>query len=256
MLDLSTAYTSCIGQRPRNEDACGYLTSAQGNCWVVSDGAGGHGSGDLASKIVVSTVLDSFSRQSAVNKDNAIALLEAAQAEIIAAKAASPNGNDMRATAAILLIDARRHEAVWSHTGDTRIYLFRNYKLLHQTRDHSLLQGMIDAGYGNANMIRNHPGRSLLTSAIGNTDGISLSVSGDPVRIEPGDAFLICSDGWWEHIDESTMASELAAVETCSDWLARMTHAIEVHDNKSIDNYTAVAVRALTTADESTVLKF
>jgi serine/threonine protein phosphatase PrpC len=255
MLDLSTAYASCIGQRPRNEDACGYITSAQGCCWVVSDGAGGHGNGDLASKIVVSTILDSFSRQPSVDKDQAIALLEAAQAGIIAAKAASPNSNDMRATAAVLLIDAHRHEAVWSHTGDTRIYCFRKDKLLHQTRDHSLLQGMIDAGYGNTNMIRNHPGRSLLTSAIGDADGISLSVSGDPVRIEPGDAFLICSDGWWEHIDESMMTAELAAVENSTDWLARMTHAIEIRDIKRIDNYTALAVRVFKTEDETTVLK-
>ena len=57
MLDMQTCFLSEMGGRSRNEDACGYWTSDDGCCWVVSDGAGGHGSGDVASRLVVSTVL-------------------------------------------------------------------------------------------------------------------------------------------------------------------------------------------------------
>lgn len=254
MLDLQTAYISRIGRRKRNEDACGYWTSPQGCCWIVSDGAGGHGSGDRAAQIVVSTVLERFSAHPEVSEAHAIGLLEAAQAAVMAEKHANPGGDDMHATAALLLIDAARREAVWSHVGDTRIYLFRNRELIHQTRDHSLVQSMIDAGYGDAAMIRTHPQRSLLTSAIGNADDLALSVSGAPVAIAPGDAFLICSDGWWEYVDEARMAAELGAGGSATDWLERMAAVVEAHDNHHSDNYTAVAVKAYRAEDEITVL--
>ena len=71
MLDLHTCYVSEQGGRSRNEDACGYWTSEAGCCWVVSDGAGGHGSGDIASRLVVSTVLRRFSAHPVVAPDAA-----------------------------------------------------------------------------------------------------------------------------------------------------------------------------------------
>lgn len=254
MLDLQTAYISRIGRRKRNEDACGYWTSDHGCCWIVSDGAGGHGSGDRAAQIVVSTVLQQFSTTPAVGDAEAIGLLEAAQAAVMAEKNANPEGDNMHATAALLLIDASRRVAVWSHVGDTRIYLFRNRELIHQTRDHSLVQSMIDAGYGDAAMIRSHPQRSLLTSAIGNADDLALSVSGAPLAIAPGDTFLICSDGWWEYVDEAGMTAELAAATSAADWLERMAAIVEGHDNQHSDNYTAVAVQVHKAEDEITVL--
>lgn len=254
MLDLQTAYISRIGRRKRNEDACGYWTSDHGCCWIVSDGAGGHGSGDRAAQIVVSTVLQQFSTTPEVGDGQAIALLEAAQAAVMAEKNANPGGDNMHATAALLLIDATRRVAVWSHVGDTRIYLFRNRELVHQTRDHSLVQSMIDAGYGDAGMIRTHPQRSLLTSAIGNADELALSVSGAPLAISPGDTFLICSDGWWEYVDEASMAAELAASPSAAEWLERMAAIVERHDNQHSDNYTAVAIQVRKAEDEITVL--
>lgn len=254
MLDLQTAYLSRTGRRKRNEDACGYWTSDTGSCWVVSDGAGGHGSGDRAAQIVVSTVLEGFSRQPEVSENAAISLLEAAQAAVMAEKAAHPEGDDMHATAAILLVDVQRGEAVWSHVGDTRIYLFREHALLHQTRDHSMVQNMIDAGYCATDMCRNHPMRSLLTSAIGNAADLELTVSGAPVAVGSGDAFLICSDGWWEYVDEQGMASELATSGSAEEWLERMAEIVEKHDNPLSDNYSAITLLLDKAKSEITVI--
>jgi PPM family protein phosphatase len=254
MLDLQTAYLSRTGRRKRNEDACGYWTSAAGCCWVVSDGAGGHGSGDRAAQLVVSSVLDGFSRQAEVSENAAISLLEAAQAAVMAEKAAHPEGDDMHATAAILLIDAQRCEAVWSHVGDTRIYLFREHVLQHQTRDHSMVQNMINAGYCSPEMSRNHPMRSLLTSAIGDAGNLELTVSGPPIAVGPGDAFLICSDGWWEYVDEQGMASELATAGSAAEWLERMAARVEAHDNPLSDNYSAITLLLDKAEIETTVI--
>lgn len=254
MLDLQTAYISRVGGRSRNEDACGYWTSDEGCCWVVSDGAGGHGNGDRAAQIVVSTVLEGFSRLPAVGEAEAIALLESAQTAVMAEKTASQDGNDMHATAAILLIDAKRQQAVWSHVGDTRIYHFRNHTLLHQTRDHSLVQNMIDGGYYHTDICRSHPLRNLLTSSIGNADDLAPSVSGTPITIAPGDTFLICSDGWWEYIDEQQMAAELAAAANSTEWLERMAEIIEAANNQHSDNFTAISLQVRRPIDEITVV--
>lgn len=254
MLDLQTAYLSRTGRRKRNEDACGYWTSDTGCCWVVSDGAGGHGSGDRAAQLVVSSVLEGFSRQPEVSENKAIGLLEAAQAAVMTEKEANPAGDDMRATAAILLIDAQRHEAVWSHVGDTRIYLFRNQQLHHRTRDHSMVQNLITAGYCSTEMSRDHPMRSLLTSSIGDTGDLELTVSGPPIAVGPGDAFLICSDGWWDYVDDQRMASELAVAGSAAKWLERMAEIVEEHDNPHSDNYTAITLLVHKSSGETTVL--
>jgi len=254
MLDLQTAYISRIGQRKRNEDACGYWTSDKGCCWVLSDGAGGHGSGDRAAQMVVSTVLEHFARTPDTGEAAAIALLEAAQAAVMDEKLAHPEGDNMHATAALLLIDPVRHDAVWAHVGDTRIYLFRKGELIHQTRDHSLVQSMIDAGYGDMESIRTHPQRSLLTSAIGNADELSLSVSGKPMHLEAGDSFLICSDGWWEYVDETEMKRDLEATASSADWLERMAAIVDMQDGQHSDNYTAIAVRVDEAAEGKTVV--
>jgi serine/threonine protein phosphatase PrpC len=104
---------------------------------------------------------------------------------------------------------------------------------------------MIDAGYGNADMIRTHPQRSLLTSAIGSNSGeLALSVSGSPVVIEEGDAFLMCTDGWWEYVDEPTMERMLQHADSAQEWLERMAAWVRQSDDAHSDNFTAIGVQA------------
>jgi serine/threonine protein phosphatase PrpC len=251
MLDVQTCYLSELGGRSRNEDACGYWTSENGSCWVVSDGAGGHGSGDVASRLVVSTVLKRFAAHPRVDPDEAAALLQAANDVVIREKTTGGTTDDMHATAVILLIDPHSGVAVWGHVGDTRIYLFRRGRVAYQTRDHSLVQNMIDAGYGNADMIRSHPQRSLLTSAIGSKEAISLSVSAEPMQLMPGDVFLMCTDGWWEYVEEPEMERILDESGSSEQWLAGMQALICSRAPVENDNYTAVCVRM---ADETTII--
>jgi serine/threonine protein phosphatase PrpC len=256
MLEMQTSYVTERGGRDRNEDACGYWTSEGCACWVVSDGAGGHGSGDIASRLVVSTILRSFAARPSVSPDMAANLLRQAHDTLIKEKSGSLTTDDMHATAVLLLIDPRGPWAVWGHAGDTRLYLFRRGQLLCQTRDHSLIQDMIDAGYGNAAMIRSHPQRSLLTSALGSADDLVLSVSSEPLSLKDGDVFLICTDGWWESVDEENMQDLLKKQPGGDAWLEGMRQLIVTRASDSTDNYTAVCVRinGSVADDETTVI--
>ena len=89
MLEMQTCFLSEVGGRSRNEDACGYWTSETGCCWVVSDGAGGHGSGDVAARLVVSSMLRSFSAHPQVGPNTASSLLQRAN-DAVVTPSASP----------------------------------------------------------------------------------------------------------------------------------------------------------------------
>lgn len=240
---LQTAQFTHPGRRARNEDSCGYQTSEQTCCWIVSDGAGGHGSGDVASQMVVRTILDHFSPNLPATSETAAALLEAAQNAVMSHKAAHPEGDNMHATATVVLIDARTLLAAWGHIGDTRVYLFRDRRVVFQTRDHSVVQQFIDAGYGDTSIIRAHPHRSLLTAAIGNADDLTVSVSGPPVQLVAGDVLLICSDGWWELLEERVMEAMLDDSGSVSEWLSAMARRIELSMAANGDNFSAIAIQ-------------
>ncbi len=249
MLELDTCHISETGGRQRNEDACGYWQSGNAGCWVLSDGAGGHGSGDIASRLVVSAVLQAFGQQTEVSCARAQALLQVANAAVIAEKISGSTRDDMHATAAILLLDRAARRAVFAHVGDSRLYHFRQARILTRTRDHSLVQQMVDAGYGDEQLLRSHPQRHLLTAAIGAAGALRISVLPQPVVL-PGDAFLLCSDGWWECLDGAEMEAALQRRAAGQRWLDDMADTIRRRAPAGHDNYSALCV----SCDDSTVL--
>lgn len=255
MLAIKTTFTSQTGKRQRNEDTCGYWTSDKGCCWVVSDGAGGHGSGDVASQLAVHTMLEQFEARPDVGEEAVTALTTGAHSAVMAHKRRNPKGDDMHATVAVLLIDAQTREAVWAHVGDTRIYLFRQRRMVLHTRDHSLVQQLIDAGYGNEDIIRSHPQRNMLTSAIGSSDDMAISVSGAPILVEEGDLFLICSDGWWEYVEERLMEQMLEDAANVDEWINAMAQRVEASAKENADNYTAMAVLVGELEEVATLIK-
>ncbi len=241
MLQIRSAGQSHVGGRRRNEDACGQLRVGERHCLCLSDGAGGHGGGDIAADIVVHTVLSLFEITPVVSVTSATRLIEAAQGAVLLAK--QTHTEDMHATCALVLIDQEREEAVWAHVGDSRVYCFRDGKVLFQTRDHSLVQSMIDAGYGGLELTRTHPQRNLLTSAIGNPEGVEVSVPDSALGLHAGDCFLICSDGWWEHVHERQMEERLQRATDMAEWLEQMAMLIHADPAPLHDNYTAIAAQ-------------
>ncbi|MBK9393897.1 MAG: serine/threonine-protein phosphatase [Uliginosibacterium sp.] len=257
VMDIHTAHLSFVGGRRRNEDALLFWDASDASCWVVSDGAGGHGNGDLASRIVVETVIAEFRACQEVSSERVSALIQLAQAAVLDVKRVS--GQDMYATCVVLLVDRQNRRAVWGHVGDSRLYMFREGRLCYQTRDHSLVQNMIDAGYGSIDMIRTHPNRNMLTSAIGNDGELETTVSDQLLSLIEGDTFLLCSDGWWEHVTEQQM-EQLLAQESgqCRKWLDAMASVVAHESDRGGDNYSALSV-AISAArqpsdDEVTVL--
>lgn len=249
-MKLDVAVLSRVGGRARNEDACGYWTSEDAACWVVSDGAGGHGGGDVASRTVVGNIVREFAASAEVSADAIATLIRGANRAVLVKQKSRHELHDMRATVAVLAIDCAREFALWGHVGDTRVYGFRERRVHFQSRDHSVLQGMIDAGYGDASLLRSHPRRGVLLHALGGDEPMPPTPIVDrPHFLREGDAFLLCTDGFWEYVGEPRMEQELAGAADASAWLVALETEVRQQARPGNDNYSAIAVRVSETGD-------
>ncbi len=243
---LSWAHASEIGMRATNQDAMGAARNGALTCFVVADGTGGHHGGEVASRMVVDALLGAFGAKPAFGAAALVSYVDQSIGQVAHAKRTDPELADMSSTVAALLVDEQAARAVWAHLGDTRIYLFRAGRLLAVTRDHSLTQQLIDAGYVSADQLRVHPQRHILLAAVGAEGETPVAASAEEIALESGDALLACSDGLWEWVHERDMEHALAATTRSEDWLAAMCATADAAvraAGKVRDNYSAYAIR-------------
>lgn len=235
-----TSTISRAGGREVNQDAVGCRTSAGFLCCALADGLGGHGGGELAAQVALATMLDTFERHADCSTEALSAYLSAANDAIVAAQGAHPMQSQMRTTA-VLLIASGQH-ALWAHIGDSRLYLFRDGSVASRTKDHSVPQAMVAAGELRESDIRFHEDRSKLFRSLGTSGAWEPSVEQNPLELRSGDAFLLASDGFWEHVYEREMEAELAKSEGPEAWLQGMVERLRRRAAPDCDNYSAVAV--------------
>lgn len=238
---LSTATLTSAGGRPYNEDCFGHRTLGGAQCWLVADGLGGHVGGEVASQAAVEGFLYSFAQQPRpLSAESLERHLQAAHAGVLAGQRDHPDLANMRTTLVALLSDGTA--ALWAHIGDSRLYGFRHGKLAEATQDHSVPQAMANAGEIPPTAIRHHEDRNRLLRDVGGTKGIRPTIKASPWVLQSGDGFLLCTDGFWEHVTETAMAIELAKSATPQQWLDNMAWRLQHLGLQGHDNYTAIAV--------------
>ena len=139
-MKFSTATLSYTGGRKINQDACGFLETPNGaTCWIMADGLGGHGGGEVASELAKKEILRTFEQQPEVSLQAMQNGILNAQNAILSQQAASEPLKRMRTTLVVLAADS--HKAQWAHIGDSRLYFFRRGVLTELT-DRIVGQGM------------------------------------------------------------------------------------------------------------------
>lgn len=244
-LTLRFAKISSVGGRASNQDAYDHASQDALTCFVVSDGVGGHEGGEIASRIVVDAVIERFLQDASFGTRALRSYVDYAVAQVALRQAADVQLKQMSATVAAILIDRHNRCAVWAHMGDTRLYFFRENKIHSITKDHSLVQQFVDAGYCPPDQLRTYPQRSALLAAVGAEGELHTDVTPEPVQLEDGDALLICTDGLWEWVADTEMERTLAAATTVEQWLECMSATattISGLSAKARDNYTAFAI--------------
>jgi serine/threonine protein phosphatase PrpC len=247
MAPIQLAWTRIneIGKRATNQDTIGEAYEEQLAIFVLADGAGGHEGGEVASRVVVDAVLDCFKQHPAFGPAALLSYAKRASDEVASRKRADPRYADMSTTVAALLVDLARGQVLWGHLGDSRVYLFRGARLHAMSKDHSLTQQLIDAGYARAEQLRIHPQRNILFAAIGAEGDTQVELSAGATALLPGDALLMCSDGLWEWVVEADMERTLAQSASPDQWLAAMCRLADdniINSGKVRDNYSAYAI--------------
>lgn len=253
LFEMRIASVSEVGDRAVNQDALACVHKDHLTCLIVSDGAGGHAGGEVASRMVVDAVVDSFLRELTFSPRALQSYLQQASDHVAAGRRAAATA-DMSATVAVVLIDQDNQSVICGHLGDTRIYLFRAGRLQQVTKDHSMVQQFVDAGYLSADQMRVHPKRSVLFAAIGPVHEQSPIVSADPIALVPGDALLICTDGLWEWLTDEELLVSLQQSHNPDEWLASLCKKAAANSQdapRQRDNYSAQAVWFFSSINQS-----
>jgi len=234
---LSWAAVTDVGRKRRaNEDS--YL--ARVPIFAVADGMGGHLSGDLASAAVVRR-LDEGVTTDFVAPQLVERALEVASSDIDVIAGDSELGVGTTVTGAILtLVDGIPNFAVFN-IGDSRVYRFEKNSLKQVTRDHSLVQEMVDAGTISKAQAAKHPDGNIITRAV----GFRSQPTPDywMVPLKPGLRLLICSDGLTGELDDKRIRLHLAAGLSTRETASSLVDAALASGGR--DNVTVVVVDVL-----------
>lgn len=189
------------GDREGNEDYVGekILANVDEGCFVLCDGLGGHGQGEVASKLVAEDILSNFSNNNSVPSFLSRAF-EESQSNLLRVQEDQHAKNEMKTTAVVLQILS--DEICWGHIGDSRLYYFEKCKIKERTLDHSVPQMLVAAGEIKEKEIRHHPDRNRLLRVMGMEWDSPKYTIAVPVKRKEKQAFLLCSDGFWELIEE------------------------------------------------------
>ncbi len=240
---VQVAQRTCIGSRSRNEDFLAIEHLRGSWCLVLSDGAGGHDDGARAAQLAVERILTGFrSRPPADAGDLSELVLDAHDAVVAGQRqmSATPARSAMHTTVVVLSIDTSAGVALWGHVGDSRLYQWREGRLNAVTRDDSLLQSVLDTGLVDAARMHQIPNRGVLLAALGSAEEAVPHVS-EPFELQHSDAFLLCSDGWWNGLEPQIISNLLSGASTPEDWLDAMIAWKLEHADPRQDNYSAIA---------------
>lgn len=225
------------GGRKNNEDCVGYERAGKIWCFVLCDGLGGQLCGEVASKLVCDTVCAEFEKNPEISYSAVHDYLE--KAVMVLTDERDEDKYNMSSTAVVLVTDGKK--AVWAHLGDSRLYYISGGEILKITDDHSVAFMEFEGGMITYDDIRRSPNQNKLTRCVSDMDNFKPDIS-DITELEHGDAFLLCSDGFWEYVTEDDIEETINKSSSPKEWLEKMLEVLHENEIEKNDNYSVIAV--------------
>lgn len=204
----AASHAGCV--RRYNEDA--YFANPQQGIWCVADGMGGHAAGDLAARMLVEALA---LLEAGPNLAASVELLRTAIEKVNVALCGdyilAQTGGTCGSTVVALAIAGAECACLWA--GDSRLYLYRAGGLYQMSRDHSLVQELLDQRLIESHEAGQHPRRHVITRAVG--ADIVLELDQILFSLQPDDLLLLCSDGLYCELDADTILGVLAQPFSC-----------------------------------------
>ncbi len=230
--------------RSSNQDSYA-IGELPGGAWaVVCDGMGGHAGGSIASEIAVEKISDCIKSNfrkgmSSASVRNVLeSAIVCANGDIFDRAHKEPELKGMGTTAVVVVcIDGN---AVIAHVGDSRCYHITGETITQVTKDHSLVQEMLDAGVITPEEAVNHPRKNIITRALGGSYD-DVEVDFEDIFLSSGDLLLLCSDGLTNHVPDDALLENLSG-EDFHNFADRLIKLANV--NGGSDNITAVIMKS------------
>ena len=173
--------------------------------FAIADGMGGARAGEIAAGLAAAALEEGAEPTSA---EGIVALIDEANRQIWERSIQDPDTSGMGTTVTAALVAADPGKIVIGHVGDSRAYLYRDGTLAQLTTDHSLVVELVESGILTPEEAERHPQRSAITRAVGTEP--TVEVDAFTVDAEPGDLYLICSDGLTDMLTEEELEDVLA----------------------------------------------
>jgi serine/threonine protein phosphatase PrpC len=233
------SYITEQGGRPVNEDTVLIEYTDKNILLAIADGLGAHGGGDIASKVAVDVAKKEYMQISKPNSKKIYKIFGAINKAII-----SKQTDEIKMKTTLACVLCRGKWIYMAHIGDTRIYVFNNDGEFYLTADHSIAyEEVVVQNHGTLDSIRGNPNRHILSAAL----GVKKIRPPDIFKqeIKSGLSVLICSDGFWEYVNEDEMKKTLKNTTTAHEWLEEM---LKYHSGKTDifnDNYSAICLKII-----------
>lgn len=246
--------TGCV--RTVNEDALRVVRptdadvmTQRGVLAVVCDGMGGHEAGEVASALALETIINRLDQDNRELPQDLVRAVQAANRAIFDTARENPRLQGMGTTCCVLQM--RGGMAYCAHVGDSRCYLIRGNELFVMTEDHSAVMDLVRRGIITLEDARTHPDKNVISRALGSHRDVEVSAWTHPFIVQPGDTFLLCSDGLYDLVDDElirvTVGTGDVHAQVACDRLIALARERGGHDNIS------VAILRMRAADSSAV---
>lgn len=235
-MKLTTYSYTNQGGRGYNEDSIGLHTDGPLDLFVLADGLGGHGGGAVASSLAVDTICQQCLALPQIDEAGMAEAFQAANRSILDGQTL-PGQEEMRTTAVALALSGEG--AVWAHIGDSRLYRISGGEITQLTRDHSVTYRKYLGGEITRMDVYHDDDRSSLLRVLGKPTCAPETGGG---AVCPGDAFLLCSDGFWEYVYQEEILIDQLKAETAEQWARLMLLRHIRRTPPGNDNFSLIAV--------------